>query len=146
MKTFKKLIKSLLSVVLVFAAGHALALNVTLSAKSDGSATPTILGKTNLPDGASLMFTLENKGINYRAQTHTIVSGGKFEAGPFSMRGSSLPKGTYTLGVSMSVANVQSTDVQKVIGNDGGKLAGALVKKSGFGGNYINYSTSIRVP
>lgn len=115
MTIFKKLIKSLLLVVLVFAAGSALALNVTLSAKSNGSATPTILGKTNLPDGTNLMFSLENKGIAYHAQTHAVVSGGKFEAGPFSLRGSGLSKGTYTLEVSMSVARVQSTTAQKVI-------------------------------
>jgi hypothetical protein len=141
-----KLIKSLLLAVLFFAAGSAVALNVTLSAKSDGSTTPTIAGKTNLPDGTELMFTLENKGINYRAQTKAFVSGGKFEAGPFSRNYSGLAKGTYTLEVSMSVARLQSKDVQNVIGGDGEKLAGAVVKKSGFGGNFVDYRTSIRVP
>lgn len=137
---------SLLTFALVFAAGSAFALNVTLSAKSDGSTTPTIVGTTNLPDGVELMFTLEKSGINYRAQTKAIVNGGTFRAGPFSQSYSGLQKGTYKLDVSMSGARHQSAAVQKVIGSNGEKLTGAVVKKSDFGGNYVDYRTSIRVP
>ena len=131
--------------LLLFASTHTSALTVTVTAKSDGTDKPTIIGTTNLPNGIELMVTLRRKESSYMAQDKTTVRDGAFRVGPFSQKGAGLNPGTYALEVSMPLANLQPPPTWPIIGNDGANLQGPLAKKSMFGGKVIEYKTSFKV-
>ena len=132
-----------LFVSLLFFSGAAYALNVTMSVKAEGDGKPTITGTTNLPDGIDLMITISREESQYMAQDKVTVKGGAFRSGEFSQKGDVLNPGKYTVEVSMPIANVQPPNTWPVIGNDGAKLKGKLVKKDIFGGKVVEYETSI---
>lgn len=136
---------TLLLVVFLLVSAHASAFTITMTAKAEGEDKPTIVGTTNLPDGVELMITLSRKESQYMAQDKTKVKGGTFRAGPFSQENVGLNPGTYTLEVTMSLANLQPPHTWPVIGNDGANLQGPLVKKSQFGGKIVEYKTSFKV-
>lgn len=137
-------------IVLLFLLFHCLfahsdQLTVMMSATSDGSEKPIITGTTNLPDGIELMITIERPSSSYMAQAEGVVKSGMFKAGPFSQQGKSLNPGIYTLEVSTLLAMLQPPKTWPIIGNEGAKLKGRLVKKSDYGGNVVEYKTSFRV-
>lgn len=142
---FLKLIYSFF-LALVFSVGTAFAFTVTMDAKSDGTAKPTIIGETNLPDKTVLMFTLENKKLDYIAQTKVAVKDGKFETSPFSNRGANIEKGTYQLNVTMGIPAVQDKAVQAILGEKGENISGPLVKSAeSFKSKSVSYKTTIQV-
>ncbi|WP_263772848.1 hypothetical protein [Propionivibrio soli] len=128
---------------LCFFSGSALALNVTLVAKADRGSKPTITGVTNLPDGIDLMITISRKESQYMAQDKVKVKAGTFRSAEFSQKGNALNPGKYTIEMSMPIAAVQPPNTWPVIGNDGAKLEGPLVKKNSFGGKVVEYKTSM---
>jgi hypothetical protein len=125
---------ALVLAVLLLVSAHASAFTVTMIAKAEGDDKPTIVGTTNLPDDIELMITLSRKENEYMAQDKTKVNRGAFRAGPFSQKGIGLNPGTYTLEISMPMAELQPPATWPVIGNDGAKLQGPLAKKSKYGG------------
>jgi hypothetical protein len=110
-----------------------------------GGSKPTIIGKTNLPDGMELMITIHRKGSSYMAQDKVKVLGGEFKSTTFSQGDAPLNPGTYKLEISSSLAGFQSPSVQTAIGKDGNILKGPLSKKSTFGGRVVEYKTSFKV-
>jgi hypothetical protein len=132
--------------VLLSISGPAWALNVTMSVKAEGGDKPVVVGTTNLPDGVELMVTIRRKESSYMAQSKTQVKDGAFRAGPFSQRGYALSPGIYSIEISSSLAFFQPPSTWPIIGNDGAKLQGPLVKKSQFGGGkVVEYETSLTV-
>lgn len=132
-------------VVLFLVPVHAAALTVTITVKAEGNDKPTIVGVTNLPDGIDLMVTVSRKESSYMAQDKVKVKGGSFRAGPFSQKGAGLNPGTYSIEVTMPLANLQPPPTWPIIGNEGAMLEGPLAKKSKFGGKIVEYNTSFRV-
>lgn len=126
-----------------FFSGTAQALNVSLSAKTEGGSKPIVTGVTNLPDGTDLMITISRTESQYMAQDKVKVKAGIFRSVEFSQKGSGLNPGKYTIEVSMPVAAVQPPNTWPVIGNDGARLEGNLVKKSKYGGKVVEYKTSM---
>jgi hypothetical protein len=135
----------ILAASLIFFSARASALTVTLTAKAEEGDKPAIIGTTNLPDGIRLMVSLLRKESQYSAQDKATVRGGAFRAGPFSQKGVGLNPGTYTLTVSMPIANVQPPPTWSVIGKDGANLKGPLVKESQFGGKIVEYKAVFKI-
>ena len=129
----------------LFLSAHTFAFTVTMSATTDGTDRPTVLGRTNLPDGIELLVTINRRGGDYKAQDSTKVVGGAFHAGPFSQKGSGLNPGIYTLEVVMPVPNIQPPSTWPAIGNGGANMQGALVHKSPIGGNVVTYKSTFKV-
>lgn len=100
----------------------------------DKDAGPHIItGTTNLPDGTSLMVSMNSKSAPGDSfQSKTTVQGGKFKAGPFG-KGGQLPLGHYEVDVTMPIPAVQAASVQAVIGKKGENLTGDLVQKGDLG-------------
>ena len=100
---------------------------------------PMFYVTTNLPQGTELTFTLEGPGGYTGQDTETISKGGTAISDYFTMQGNPLRSGAYTLTVSMSIARLQPTSVQKVIGAKGEMLQGPLVQVDSFGsGNWVS--------
>jgi hypothetical protein len=121
------------------------ALDVTINAKSDGTAKPTIHGSTNLPDDTVLMISIDRTANSYNAQGKVKVKNKKFISSEFSDRGKDLAPGIYSLDITMPISNVQDQSVRDIIGQDGENIKGKYVKKSMFGGNIIEYKTTIKI-
>ncbi|WP_027577119.1 hypothetical protein [Bradyrhizobium sp. WSM1743] len=119
-------------------------LEAVIIARSDGSASPAIVGVTNLPDDTKLMIGLRRKEANYFAQAHAIVEGGQFRSERFTALGKPLPPGNYRLEITMPVASVQTSAVQDIIGKNGERLTGKLVERSPLG-IVLNSVTAINV-
>jgi hypothetical protein len=87
-----------------------------------------INGTTNLPDGTELAFSLEGKTMNFMAQATASVNKGQFhsELGPSK----GLPVGQYVAEVVMVMPMLQPQSVRAIIGEDGERLNGPIVKKS----------------
>jgi hypothetical protein len=82
----------------------------------DGKAK--VSGNTNLPDGTKLLVGLHRNDIGYHADDNTLVSGGKFQAGPFGSQKGALLAGTYVVEVMVGLSVVQPPAVRKVIGEN----------------------------
>ena len=102
---------------------------------------PIFHGATNLPDGSELMLTLSRPESGYMAQAKMSVVAGHFTTEQFSQGGHPLNPGRYKIEVSMSMASLQSKQVQAVIGDQGQKMTGKLVSPSPFGGSDFDYLT-----
>lgn len=109
--------------------------DVTLRATvgEDAGRRPTVTGETSLPDGTQGMVTIQSKTTNERAQDRFTIQGGRFKAGPFSSGGEGLEPGSYTLDVTIAIAQVQPPQVKAVIGQNGENLRGPLVKRGSLG-------------
>lgn len=122
------------------------ALQVTLSADTDGSSTPMIFGTTNLPNGTALMVSVERPQTDWGGDSKTTVVDGKFKAGPFGPPGKGLSPGTYTLTVTMPVPAAQSPEIRNEVGLRGEKLTGQLVRTDSItGGKHAVYTSSFRI-
>lgn len=119
-------------------------LEAVIIARSDGGASPAIVGVTNLPDDTKLMIGLRRKEANYFAQAHAIVGGGQFRSERFTALGKPLPPGNYRLEITMPLASVQTPAVQDIIGKNGERLTGKLVERSPLG-IVLNSVTAINV-
>lgn len=84
-----------------------------------------------------LMLNLKSDSSSYFAQDNVNVSSGSFQAGPFSDRGNGLAAGTYNLVVTSSTANVQPSEVKKIIGDNGLFLSGHNIKSDSVWGNTV---------
>jgi len=118
---------------------HALEAEIRL--RTDGSQTPSVIGVTNLPDETKLLVSLRRRVVNYNAQVNVTVQAGRFMTEPFSDDGQALPPGDYALEISMASADVQSGNVQMVIGANGERLSGPLVENTKFGNIVRSRST-----
>lgn len=135
--------KTLLLASLLFISGQASALNVTLTTKIEGGGKPIVSGTTNLPDGIELMITISRKESNYRAQDKVKVKDGAFQSVQFTQKGTPFNPGKYSVEVMMPVAGVQPPASWPIIGNEGSKLEGPLVKNDSFGGKTVVFKTSM---
>ncbi|SHJ89609.1 Caspase domain-containing protein [Hathewaya proteolytica DSM 3090] len=105
-----------------------------------------ISGSTSLPQYTNLMINLVNTDLPYSAQSKASVNeDGEFSSQPFSRKGLNIPKGEYTVIISMPIASVQPTSVQLKIGERGKNLAGLYVKLDVLSGKSIEYKQMITV-
>lgn len=119
--------------------------DVQFQVNQDGRAV--VVGTTNLPNGASIMIWIRNK--NYGgAQSRATVNQGKFISELFSDRGNKLPSGEYEVDISLSIARLQSPEVQIIIGQKGENLSGEFVHldEDGGGGKWISFSKYLIIP
>jgi hypothetical protein len=138
--------RNFLLLIVLLTSQLALALNVTMSAKAEGGDRPTIVGKTNLPNGTELLVEMARSATGYTGQTKVVVQNGIFRAGPFSQGGQGLNSGAYALEILMPIPTMQSDDVVKVIGKQGKNLNGPLVGRSKtFGENIVKYKATIKI-
>ncbi|MXQ14854.1 hypothetical protein [Microvirga makkahensis] len=82
-------------------------LKVQISASSDSTSMPIIVGNANLPDGVEPLVDVRRWEAKFFAQDPALVVAGAFKAGPFSSRGAPLPPGTYEVSISLPVARLQ---------------------------------------
>lgn len=123
------------------------AIDLKITAKSDGTSNPLITGTTNLPDGAILNVSVERRQTGYDGGTKATVSNGTFSAGPFgdSSNGGPLKAGSYSLSVTLIYAGMQPKNVQDIIGERGSKLKGKLIERSELAGKTASYNTKFSV-
>lgn len=124
---------------------NANAFNVDISAKPDGNNPPKILGRTNLPNGTQLMVSVNRSENGYGADAKTLVINGEFEAGPFKLQDGKLTSGTYSISVIMTDPALQLQHVKDVIGANGKKLTGKLVKTYATGNRGARYKTNFSI-
>ena len=132
-------------IILVFFMQNANAFNVDISAKSDGSTLPRIIGKTNLPNETQLMISVERPENGYGGDAKTLVVNGEFDAGPFSVKGENFKPGEYRLTVIMLDPALQLQHVKDVIGANGKKLTGKLVKIYATGNKGAIYKANFKI-
>lgn len=101
--------------------------------REDPGRRPTITGETNLPDGTEGIASIQSKTTKKEGSDKFTVQGGRFEAGPFSDGGQGLAPGSYTLDVTIAIAQVQPAQVKAVIGQNGENLRGPLVDRDELG-------------
>lgn len=123
---------------------NANALEVTMSVKSDGKPSPSIIGQTNLPNGTTLLVDV---GVppGYWAQSSATVSNGSFKTEAFSRDGAPLQAGNYAVTATVGMAQVQPQSVQAVFGDRGKNLTGPLIETDDFGSSPI-YKTELHLP
>lgn len=131
-----------ISVILIH---NAYAFNVDISAKSDGSNPPKILGRTNLPNGTQLMVSVNRSENGYGGDSKTLVINGEFEAGPFKLKDGKLTPGNYSISVIMTDPSLQLQHVKDVIGTSGKKMTGKLVKTYATGNSGALYKTNFSI-
>lgn len=101
-------------------------LTVKLSFGADHKAT--VSGDTNLPDGTRLTVGVKEAGqAGVEPQSPAAVSAGRYTAGGIGPEGG-YHDGTYLAEVVMPAAAAQPDTVRAVIGAQGEKLTGKLVK------------------
>lgn len=105
---------------------------------------PIIYGTTNLPDSTELIVTIYRTESKYMAQDKVVVRNGQFRTVQFSQKSEPLNPGSYSIAISMSLAELQSPEVRKVVGAKGEKMIGALVK-SGDLGPLVEFSSTFSV-
>lgn len=91
-------------------------------------------GKTNLPKGTQLMISVEEKAVSgFIGQSKcSVEDGGRFQSEPFG-RSDGLPEGVYVVDVVMPIVRLQPPHVQKIVGVNGERLYGPLVKRDALG-------------
>ena len=119
-------------------------LEATITVETDGSPTPAMLGRTNLPDRTELAVTLRGSASGYLAQARLTVESGRFKTKPFSRDGQALLAGDYEVEVLMPLPIAQPESVRKVLGAKGESLKGPLIEKSWLG-NLVRHSFTINV-
>jgi hypothetical protein len=130
-----------LSVAAISASGICLALTPTLTTAIENPVRPIVTGQTNLPDGTQLLLTISRAESRFEAQSKVKVVKGGFRSEQFSQKGADLNPGKYKLEIVMPVAAVQTPEVRAVIGTNGEKMSGPLVKP-GVVGKVVRYATS----
>lgn len=101
--------------------------------REDAGRRPTVVGETNLPNGTEGIASIQSKTTKKEGSDKFTVQGGRFEAGPFSDGGQGLTPGSYTLDVTIAIAQVQPAQVKAVIGQNGENLQGPLVDRDDLG-------------
>lgn len=101
--------------------------------QEDTGRRPVVTGETNLPDGTEGIASIESKTTKKGGSDKFTVQGGRFRAGPFSDGGQGLAPGSYTLDVTIAIAQVQPPQVKAVIGQNGENLRGPLVERDDIG-------------
>ncbi|MFO0996217.1 MAG: hypothetical protein U1F33_05995 [Alphaproteobacteria bacterium] len=85
-------------------------------------------GLTNLPDGTRLYVALIAPNGAMIESLSTVVAGGAFQSGPYTVRGQMLPAGAYSAAIDSAAPAQQPSNVQSALGRRGEKLTGPLVK------------------
>ena len=80
--------------------------------------------QTNLPDGMELMLTLTRPESRYVGQCSVVVKNKKAISETFSFKGRSLNPGTYELGITSSLAELQPPEIWPIIGRRGERMRG----------------------
>lgn len=101
--------------------------------QEDTGRRPTVVGETNLPDGTEGIASIQSKTTKKEGSDKFAVQGGRFEAGPFSDGGQGLAPGSYTLDVTIAIAQVQPPQVKAIIGQNGENLRGPLIDRDELG-------------
>ncbi|MDP2374405.1 peptidoglycan-binding protein [Reyranella sp.] len=127
------------------AAGPPVGFQPAMTLRVEGPSQPTIYGSTNLPDGAQLIVSITRPESKYMAQDTVVVRNGQFKTARFSSLGKPLNPGTYSVSVTMSLAELQDAAVRAVVGSKGERMNGPLVKRGSLGPT-IEYASSIAVP
>lgn len=93
---------------------------------------PVLVGKTNLPDGTTIMTSVQGETSDFLGQDRATVKNGSFRVGPFGPA-SGLANGEYVAGATMPLPRLQSESVKAIIGQNGENLKGPLVKRDALG-------------
>ncbi|WP_343209644.1 caspase family protein [Anaerolentibacter hominis] len=105
-----------------------------------------ISGITNLPFNTKLMINLQNTKLRYFAQCKAqIQQDGSFCSDCFTYNKGAFPNGEYKVIISMPVANVQTKDVQSIIGERGCNLMGTYVSSSIINGKTVEFQQIITI-
>lgn len=93
-----------------------------------------VVGRSNMPDGSRLIVSLQGPSFSGQASAETIE--GRFVAGPFGPASgpdsaNRLPPGRYEVSVTFHTS--QSSSVRALIGAEGERLRGRLVRRTSFG-------------
>jgi hypothetical protein len=101
-----------------------------------------VSGETNLPDGTELMGDVSEPGDFGAAggSDKTSVATGRFSFVPLGPD-TGLPEGEYVANVLMPIPGVQPEIVQAVVGKEGQRLKGSLVKHGDIGTTVENTIT-----
>jgi len=102
--------------------------SITFEIERDGRGRARFSGKTNLPDGTSLSFSM--KGLPNRSlrQSKGTVRAGAFTSEWFgSPGGQGMPDGRYEVGVTVPFYNVQPESVKAILGSKLDLMEGPLV-------------------
>lgn len=93
-----------------------------------------LYGTTNLPTDTNLLLSVKERaqGGFYGQSKCCIAADGSFDSETFGPRGG-LNDGVYVAGVVMPIPRVQPDNVKKLIGENGERLSGPLVKNGSFG-------------
>ena len=100
-----------------------------IDVKNSISLRPQVYGRTNLPDGAQLMFTLSRTDIHYVAQQKMVVKNGKFYTVGISDHDQSLQPGKYNVEIALVASALNPPNVRAVIGDRGELMTGPWVQK-----------------
>lgn len=121
---------------------------VETSAINVESGTPTIVGRTNLPDTTKLMLSVGRKSGGFFGQSKASVANGCLVAGPFSSKSAPLPPGEYSVQVSTPLPGLQPASVQAIIGDEGQNLRGPNVTTSKMFGKtkFVEVTNRFKMP
>jgi len=97
-----------------------------------------IVGKTNLPNGMTLMLGLRDTASKYFAQDKVEVLNSQFVSAWFSEGGKPLRPSTYQISVSSPLPDLQPQAVRARIGEKGENLSGSV--RSWMGSKMIEYT------
>lgn len=92
--------------------------------------------RSNLPDSAELLVSLDGESGTYMGQDTAPLIGGEAEFGPFTDDGLPL-HGAYELSITLPIARNQPVQVQNCIGSEGENLTGPLVSEEEITGDNV---------
>jgi len=130
-------------IVAIFTSGVSAALTPTFKATIETPLRPVVTGQTNLPDGTELMLSISRAQSHFTAATKVKVAKGAFRSEQFSQHGGNLNPGKYKLEITMPSSQVQPAEVRAVIGMNGEKLSGPLVRR-GAASMVVEYVTTFQ--
>lgn len=108
----------------------------------------TVVGKTNLPDGMSLMLEVTDSNERYFAIEDVIVNNGEFRSKGIidvEQPAKRMKNGIYTVKIKSATASVLSDKVRAVIGENGENLIGDLVAYDSLFGNMIDFTGIVEI-
>jgi hypothetical protein len=101
-----------------------------------------IAGRTNLPDGTSLMLGLQRGPVG--AGPEVTVRNGAFSADVFPRDGAAIPPGRYEVSVSSPLGDLQPDVVRDQLGSSYEALTGPLLRRDDIG-RMIRYTGSVTI-
>lgn len=110
---------------------------------------PILSGETNLPDGTQLTARLDEGPCEWVLRPggtysqDVVVSGGRWVTTPLAQGREEVRDGTFEASILMPYPQTQNASVQAVIGANGERLRGRLVKNKGDGDVTVENSRKV---